>query len=90
VKARLLSLAAGLLVGVVYGFIHVHSSAPPVISLVALLGILAGEQIPPPVGHVLGQHTNGTPWFGHQVKPQVFGLLPAATEPLARGQEDAP
>jgi XapX domain-containing protein len=43
-KAYLLSLAAGLLVGVVYGLINVRSPAPPVIALVGLFGILAGEQ----------------------------------------------
>jgi XapX domain-containing protein len=43
-KPYLLSLAAGLLVGVVYGLINVRSPAPPVIALVGLFGILAGEQ----------------------------------------------
>ncbi|MCF4127647.1 DUF1427 family protein [Methylobacterium sp. SyP6R] len=39
----LLSLAAGLAVGVAYGLIGVKSPAPPIIALVGLLGILAGE-----------------------------------------------
>jgi XapX domain-containing protein len=76
VKPYLLSLAAGLLVGTVYALIHVRSPAPPVIALVGLLGILAGEQIPPLAKHIWGQHTNVSTWLGHQVTPHVFGQLP--------------
>jgi XapX domain-containing protein len=39
----LLSLGAGLAVGAAYGLIGVKSPAPPIIALVGLLGILAGE-----------------------------------------------
>lgn len=45
-KVYILSLAAGLLVGVIYGFLNVRSPAPPVIALVGLFGILLGEQLP--------------------------------------------
>lgn len=43
----LASLAAGLLVGVVYSLLNVRSPAPPLVALVGLLGILAGEQMVP-------------------------------------------
>ncbi|AXB75497.1 DUF1427 family protein [Novosphingobium sp. P6W] len=46
-KPYLLSLAAGLLVGVVYSFLGVRSPAPPMIALIGLLGILLGEQVMP-------------------------------------------
>jgi XapX domain-containing protein len=46
-KPYLLSLAAGLLVGVVYSLLNVRSPAPPMIALVGLLGILLGEQMLP-------------------------------------------
>jgi XapX domain-containing protein len=46
-KLYLISLAAGLLVGVIYGVLNVRSPAPPVIALIGLLGILIGEQIVP-------------------------------------------
>ena len=46
-KPYLISLAAGILVGVVYGLLKVRSPAPPVIALVGLAGILIGEQIVP-------------------------------------------
>ncbi|MBD3664183.1 DUF1427 family protein [Sulfitobacter aestuariivivens] len=39
----LLSLAAGIGVGVIYGLISVRSPAPPIIALIGLLGMLAGE-----------------------------------------------
>jgi XapX domain-containing protein len=40
----LLSLVAGLGVGILYGLLHVRSPAPPVIALIGLLGMLLGEQ----------------------------------------------
>jgi XapX domain-containing protein len=46
-RVYLLSLGAGLLVGVVYSLLNVRSPAPPVVALVGLLGILVDEQIIP-------------------------------------------
>jgi XapX domain-containing protein len=46
-KAYILSLLAGLLAGVFYSLAHIRSPAPPVIALVGLFGILAGEQLIP-------------------------------------------
>lgn len=46
-KSYLLSLGAGLLIGLIYSLLHVRSPAPPMIALIGLLGILAGEQIVP-------------------------------------------
>lgn len=46
-KPYLLSLGAGLLIGIVYSLLGVRSPAPPVIALVGLLGILIGEQVVP-------------------------------------------
>ncbi|MEN5095171.1 DUF1427 family protein [Pseudomonas protegens] len=43
----LISLAAGLLVGLLYGALQVRSPAPPAIALVGLLGMLGGEQLWP-------------------------------------------
>jgi len=39
----ILSLAAGLVVGAIYGLMSVRSPAPPIIALLGLLGMLAGE-----------------------------------------------
>lgn len=46
-KLYALSLGTGLLVGVVYSLLQVRSPAPPLIALLGLLGMLAGEQIIP-------------------------------------------
>ena len=77
-KPYLLSLAAGLLVGVVYSLLNVRSPAPPVIALVGLLGILAGEQIPPLLKNLWHREVATTNWVREQVKPHVFGELPQA------------
>lgn len=37
------SLVVGLAVGVIYGLFSVRSPAPPIIALLGLLGMLAGE-----------------------------------------------
>lgn len=39
----LISLAAGVGIGALYGLIAVRSPAPPIIALLGLLGMLAGE-----------------------------------------------
>ena len=39
----LLSLGVGIGVGVLYGLVSVRSPAPPIIALLGLLGMLAGE-----------------------------------------------
>jgi XapX domain-containing protein len=43
-ESYLLSLGAGILIGVVYSAIRVRSPAPPLIALIGLLGMLIGEQ----------------------------------------------
>ncbi len=43
-KPYIVSLAIGILVGAIYALLRVRSPAPPVIALVGLLGMLAGEQ----------------------------------------------
>ena len=56
-RVYLLSLGAGLLVGIVYSLLNVRSPAPPVVALVGLLGILIGEQIIPVAKHMVeGSH----------------------------------
>lgn len=79
-RLYLASLAVGLLVGVIYGLLDVRSPAPPVVALLGLLGILAGEQLPPLVRHAL-RHGVGVHAWRQQVQPHVFGQLPRATRP---------
>ncbi len=79
-KAYVISLAAGLLVGVIYNLLSVRSPAPPVIALVGLLGILVGEQIPPLVKSAWLKEPLTLSWL-HQVQPHVFGTLPKGQRP---------
>ncbi len=75
-KPYLVSLAVGLLVGVIYAWFNVRSPAPPVIALVGLLGILVGEQLPPLAKKLFSSEHAQVSWFQHQVKPHMFGELP--------------
>lgn len=75
-KMYALSLAAGLLVGIVYSLLSVRSPAPPLVALIGLLGILVGEQIIPIGKHLLcGTTFNAACDKTHAVK-HVFGQLP--------------
>jgi len=85
-KTYLVSLALGLLVGVIYALFKVRSPAPPVIALIGLLGILLGEQIPPLLQRLLRSEAAPTSWFHHQVKPHVFGELPQRTRAPAQAE----
>ena len=51
-KLYVLSLGAGLLVGIIYSLLSVRSPAPPLVALVGLLGILIGEQVVPVGKHL--------------------------------------
>ncbi|MBH9330790.1 XapX domain-containing protein [Pseudomonas aeruginosa] len=53
-KLYVLSLGAGLLVGIVYSLLQVRSPAPPRVALVGLLGILLGGQVIPVGKQLLG------------------------------------
>jgi len=94
-KPYLISLGAGLLVGVVYALLNVRSPAPPVIALVGLLGILIGEQVVPVIKRALGPEPVTTAWISTQCRPHVLGDLPAAAkpdcvEPVKTASGDAP
>ncbi len=88
-KPYVLSLALGLLVGVIYALFQVRSPAPPVIALVGLLGILLGEQIPPLLKSLVRPQAAATSWLHHQVKPHMFGELPQCTPTAKIAQPEA-
>ena len=79
-RAYLLSLGAGLVVGIVYSLLNVRSPAPPVVALVGLLGILIGEQIIPVAKHILNGSPLATAWRQSHGTPHIFGLLPGRHE----------
>ena len=53
-KPYLVSLGAGLLVGVIYSAIKVRSPAPPLVALIGLLGMVIGVQAVPALKQLFG------------------------------------
>ncbi|RSU62018.1 XapX domain-containing protein [Sphingobium yanoikuyae] len=74
-KVYLLSLGAGLLVGIVYSLLGVRSPAPPVVALIGLLGILVGEQIVPLARRWADAHEL-TRFVHNECRDHVLGTLP--------------
>lgn len=77
-KIYIVSLGAGLLVGVVYSLLHVRSPAPPLVALIGLLGILIGEQIIPVGGRLLRGEPFHLACERATAITHVFGQLPGA------------
>ena len=75
-KVYLVSLGAGVLVGVIYGLLNVRSPAPPVIALLGLLGMLMGEQVVPIAKRLMGAAPLTMSWVKHECTPHVLGELP--------------
>ncbi|UFX43918.1 XapX domain-containing protein [Bradyrhizobium sp. 41S5] len=75
-KIYILSLGAGLLVGVIYSLLNVRSPAPPLVALVGLLGILVGEQIVPVARQIAVGEGIAAAWRQAKCAPHMFGLLP--------------
>ena len=78
-KAYILSLGAGLLVGIVYSLLGVRSPAPPVIALVGLAGILLGEQALPLLKRVSAA-SELTRFVREDSANHILGKLPANTD----------
>ena len=83
-RVYLLSLGAGLLVGIVYSLLNVRSPAPPVVALVGLLGILVGEQIIPVARQMLESANPVAAWCRSHCTPHIFGRLPGRHEQAGR------
>ncbi|HEX8615438.1 MAG TPA: XapX domain-containing protein [Telluria sp.] len=70
----LMSIGAGVLVGVIYALINVRSPAPPVIALLGLLGMLIGEQMVPIAKRVIAGEPLSIAWFKTECAPKITGL----------------
>lgn len=79
-KTYLLSIGAGVLVGIVYSLLGVRSPAPPVVALIGLLGILLGEQLPP-IAKRLWSGENIASFVRTGCAEHVLGPLPGNTDP---------
>jgi XapX domain-containing protein len=87
-KSYLISLGAGLLVGIFYSLLNVRSPAPPVIALVGLLGILAGEQMVPLAKRLLSSEPISASWLKRECAPHVLGTLPVGESAKQTKHED--
>ena len=79
-KVYLISLAAGVLVGVIYGLLNVRSPAPPVIALVGLAGILLGEQLVPIARKLIAREPISAAWVDQHLRTHSFGKLPTQAD----------
>jgi XapX domain-containing protein len=77
--AYLISLAAGVLIGIVYGLLNVRSPAPPVVALVGLLGMLIGEQVLPIAKQWLPDKAQQVSAAGlkSELRPHILGEPPS-------------
>ena len=75
-RMYVLSLSAGLLVGIIYSLLNIRSPAPPLVALVGLLGILAGEQVIPVGKAMISGHTIAAAWEQAKSQAHIFGVLP--------------
>jgi XapX domain-containing protein len=81
-KDYIAALAAGTLVGVIYGLINVRSPAPPIVGLVGLLGILLGEQAVPLAKRLVTSQPVTISWLREECQPHLFGRLPVGRTPV--------
>jgi XapX domain-containing protein len=76
-KIYLVSIAAGTLIGFLYGLLGVRSPAPPLVALAGLLGILIGEQLVPVGRRLLRRDPLTAAWLAEECVPKVTGVPPA-------------
>ena len=72
-KLYLVSLGAGVLVGIIYALMQVRSPAPPAVALIGLLGMLIGEQVVPPIKRMLAVEPVTIAWFHSECVPKITG-----------------
>jgi XapX domain-containing protein len=88
-KMYVISLGTGVLVGIIYSLLDVRSPAPPLVALVGLLGILAGEQVIPVGKAMLAGHGLTAAWQHAKSEAHIFGLLPGRHADAVAQAQDA-
>jgi XapX domain-containing protein len=86
-KVYIVSLAAGVLVGLIYAMLQVRSPAPPAIALVGLLGMLVGEQALPIAKKMFSKEPVTAAWLRTECVARITGVPPASA--AAAGDADA-
>ncbi|KAB8052444.1 DUF1427 family protein [Janthinobacterium sp. FT14W] len=84
-KLYVISLAVGLLVGIIYAILQVRSPAPPAIALIGLLGMLIGEQIVPSVKRLMAGEAITVAWLRSECVPKISGVEAKPT--LAKAEQ---
>jgi XapX domain-containing protein len=79
-KLYIFSIAAGVLVGVIYSLLSVRSPAPPLVALLGLLGMLIGEQLIPVSKQILEGTAFTTACAKTQATEHVLGQLPGRNQ----------
>jgi len=75
-KTYILSLAVGVLIGLMYAVLDVNSPAPPIIALVGLLGMQLGEHIIPVCKRLMKRERLHISWFHHEYPPRAIDTAP--------------
>jgi XapX domain-containing protein len=84
-KMYVVSLGVGILVGIIYSLVHVRSPAPPLVALVGLLGMLAGERAIPVSKQLLFDVAIASAWRQADPVPQQSGS--SAMRSAVKGSE---
>jgi XapX domain-containing protein len=82
-----ISLAVGLLVGIIYAVLQVRSPAPPAIALIGLLGMLIGEQVVPSVKRLMAGEAVTVSWLRSECVPKISGVEAKPTLAKAQSQQ---
>jgi len=70
-KTYSVSLAVGILAGLIYAVLDVNSPAPPIIALVGLLGMQIGEHLIPLVKRLINRQPVNLYWFRHDYHHKI-------------------
>ena len=60
----------------IYSLLNVRSPAPPLVALIGLLGMLAGEQVIPVARQMMAGEGLAAAWRQAKCAPHMFGMLP--------------
>ena len=88
-RVYLVSLAVGVLVGLLYALLHVRSPAPPTVALIGLLGMLVGEQLLPIARRMACGEPVTVEWLMRVCAPSVTGQ-PALTPKASTAPPEVP
>ncbi|RRZ86799.1 DUF1427 family protein [Erwinia sp. 198] len=77
-KIYSVSLAVGVLAGVIYAVLGVSSPAPPLVALAGLAGMQPGEHIIPLIKRLLNRQPVNLRWFRHEYHHKIGDNPPSS------------